>query len=408
MFKVMTGNHAAAYGVMLCQPDVVCGYPITPQSSIPELISEFCAEGLMRAKFVNVDSEITALGYVIGASAGGVRVFVATSSEGLALMHEELHWAAGTRLPIVMVNVNRSVGPPLRVGADQTDSLSQRDTGWIQLYCESNQEIIDTVIQAYKLSESVSLPSMVCFDGFYLSHLNESTDIPDQKKVDEYLLPYRPTFKIPWGWDYGWKMYDRDPPEKGRYDRRNFMGSRYEFHKLERKSVDVATEVNAEFQALFGRSYPLIEEYKCDDADIVVVMSGSAVGTCRYVIDTLREKGHRIGLVKLKMFRPFPREGVRKALLGRKKIAIVERDLSVGQCGIFYQEIKWALTPMKESIPLYGFVSGLGGEDITPRLIEKAILFTMEKDPPDEEVIWLGLGEKGINDQYDQQAIKIY
>jgi len=412
VYKVITGNQAAAHGVMLCKPDVVCAYPITPQTSIAEQISEFCAKGLMHAKFVNVDCEITALGYLIGASAGGVRVFVATSSQGLHLMHEQLHWAAGTRLPIVMVNVNRFAGAPMRVACDQIDSLSQRDTGWIQFYCESNQEIIDTVIQAYKVSELVSLPSMVCLDGFYLSHLSENTEIPDQKKVDGYLPPYRPTTKIPWGWDWSWKMYKMDnqlsPGQEGAYDRRNFIGNRYELHKLERKSVAVALAANEEFQSIFGRSHPLLEEYKCEDADTVVVMSGSAAGTCRFVIDMLREKGCKVGLVKLKMFRPFPRELVRKVLTGRKKIAVIERDLSVGQCGIFYQEIKWALMPTKGFVSMYGFVSGLGGEDITVPLIEKAILFTLEKDPPEEEVIWLGLGEKAAGDEYDKKTIKIY
>ncbi len=408
MFRVMTGNHAAAYGVMLCRPDVVCAYPITPQTSIAEQLAQFCAEGQMTTRFVNVESEIAALGYVIGASAGGVRAFVATSSQGLALMHEQLHWAAGTRLPIVMVNVNRTLGPPLNIGVDQTDSLAQRDTGWMQFYCESNQEVIDTVIQAYRISEIISLPSMVCLDGFYLSHLNESTEIPDQKEVDGYLPPYKPTFKVPWGRDYGWRIYTKSPPEPGRYENRYFMGNRYEMHKLERKSIQVVAQANEEFNAVFGRSYPAIEEYKCDDADVVVVMSGSAVGTSRDVIDNLRERGHKVGLIKLKMFRPFPREGIRKALLGRKKIAVIDRNLSVGQCGIIYQEIKWALMPTKEFIPMFGFVCGLGGEDITPRLIEKAVLFALEKDPPEEEVIWLGLIQKKVGDDYDEKSTKVY
>jgi len=407
LIKVITGNEAAAYGALLSRPDVVCAYPITPQSRIPEQISEFYAQGLLKGKFINVESEMTALGYVTGASAGGVRVFTATSSQGLAWMHEGLHWAAGARLPIVMANVNRPFGAPWNLTCDQIDSLAQRDTGWMQFYCESNQEILDSIIQAYRVAESVSLPAMVCLDGVYLSYLSESVNIPDQEKVDEYLPPYEPKFEIPGG---GWKIMDVHPPIQGGYDFFNFMGDRYELHKLEGKCVDAALRANEEFQALFGRGYPPIEEYRCDDADLVVVCSGSAVGTCREVINGFRDKGQKVGLVKLKMFRPFPRQLIRKALAGRKKVAVIERDLSPGQCGIFYQEIKWTLNMNVDHkfIPVYGFVAGLGGADITAKLIEKAILYTMEEEPPEQEVIWLGLEEKKVSDDYDRSTIKIH
>jgi pyruvate/2-oxoacid:ferredoxin oxidoreductase alpha subunit len=408
LIKVITGNDAAAYGALLSQPKVVCAYPITPQSQIPEQISEFHAQGLLKGKFINVESEMAALGYVTGASIGGVRVFTATSSQGLAWMHEGLHWAAGARLPIVMANVNRPFGAPWNLTCDQIDSLAQRDTGWMQFYCESNQEILDTVIQAYRIAEQVSLPAMVCLDGVYLSYLSESVDIPDQTKVDEYLPPYDPRFKITVA---AWKLLDVHPPIKGGYDLfsdTGFMGDRYELHKLESQCVSTAVKANEEFYELFGRSYPPVEEYKCDDADLVVVCSGSPAGTCRQVINNLRDQGRKVGLVKMKMFRPFPKELVRKALSGRKKVAVIERDLSPGQCGIFFQEIKWALNINNKFTPIYGFVSGLGGADITPALIEKAILYTMEKEPPEQEVIWLGLEEKRINDDYDKNTIKIH
>lgn len=402
MIKVITGNEAAAYGALLSRPDVICAYPITPQSRIPELISEFCAEGILNGKFVNVESEMAAIGYVTGASAGGVRVFTATSSQGLAWMHEGLHNASGSRLPIVMVIVNRPLCAPANLTTDQTDSLSQRDTGWLQFYCESNQEILDTVIQAYKISESLSLPSMVCMDGVYLSHVSENVDIPEQEKVDEYLPPYRPTFKDN---GYAYKVYADYPPEAlgyctNRFE--DFMKARYLQHKQEGKVVEISLRANKEFEAIFDRGYQPVEEYKCEDAKIVVVMSGSAVGTCRDVIDRMRGKGHKVGLVKLKMFRPFPRELVRKALKGRKKIAVIERDLSVGQCGIFCQEIKWALNTNidHQFIPVYGFIAGLGGLDITPQLIENAILYTINEDPPQQEVLWLGLKEGEIIDEY--------
>lgn len=409
MIKVITGNEAAAYGALLSRPAVVCTYPITPQSRIPEQISEFYAQGLLKGKFINVESEMAALGYVTGASIGGVRVFTATSSQGLAWMHEGLHWAAGARLPIIMANVNRPFGAPWNLTCDQIDSLAQRDTGWMQFYCESNQEILDTIIQAYRIAEQVSLPAMVCLDGVYLSYLSESVDIPDQVKVDEYLPPYSPQFELP-GSGGGWKLMDVHPPIEGGYDPFNFMGDRYELHKLESQCVETAVKADKEFCELFGRTYPLVEEYKCEDADVVVVSSGSAVGTCRQVINSLHDTGQKVGLVKMKMFRPFPRELVRKALSGRQKIAVIDRNLSPGQCGIFYHEIKWALNMNinHKFIPVYGFVSGLGGADITARLIEKAIQYTMREEPPEQEVIWLGLEEKKISDDYDKNAIKIY
>jgi pyruvate ferredoxin oxidoreductase alpha subunit len=404
VIKVITGTEAAAYGVLLSHPEIICAYPITPQSRIPELLSEFCAQGILKAKFVNAESEMGSIGYVLGASAGGVRVFTATSSQGLAWMHEGLHWAAGARLPIVMVNVNRPFTPPGNITSDQTDSMSQRDTGWMQFYCESNQEVLDTIIEAYKVSELIGLPSMVCLDGIYLSHISESVEIPEQDRVDYYLPPYEPSFSIDWGY----KLYyefptirtDSGNPTDGAF----FMLSRYELHKAENQCVDAILKANQEFQVLFGRGYPPVEEYKCDDADLVVVTCGSTFGTCRTVIESLRDKGYKVGLVKLKMFRPFPRELIRRVLTGRKKIAVIERDLSPGQCGIIYQEIKWAL---HTNVPMYGFVSGLGGGDITPELIDKAILFSLREDPPQHEVIWLGLVKKETTDEFDRISIKI-
>lgn len=404
MIKVLSGNEAAAYGALLCRPKVVCAYPITPQSRIPELLSEFHAQGLLEGKFVNVESEMSALGYVTGAAQAGVRVFTATSSQGLAWMHEGLHWTAGARLPIVLVNVNRPLGSPWNLTCDHSDSLSQRDTGWMQLYCESNQEVIDTVIQAYKVAESVSLPCMVCMDGVYLSYVTESVDIPDQREVDEYLPPYKPTLVR----DNRYKMIKKDPPELVDYEQIDFMTNRYQLHKLESKCIDTVIRANNEFRKLFGRGYPPVEEYQCEDAEVVVVMSGSAVGTCRYVINMLRDEGYKVGLVKLKMFRPFPKELIRSALSRTKKVAVIDRDLSPGQSGIINQEIKWALNTNSEKhfVPIYGFVSGLGGADITPNLIQKAILFTIKEDPPSGEVIWLG-PVKQPGDDYDKNTIKI-
>jgi pyruvate/2-oxoacid:ferredoxin oxidoreductase alpha subunit len=404
MIKVITGNEAAAYGALLSKPDVVCAYPITPQSRIPEQISEFYAQGLMHGKFVNVESEMAALGYVTGASLAGVRVFTATSSQGLAWMHEGLHWAAGARLPIVMVNVNRPMGAPWNLTCDQIDSLSQRDTGWMQFYCESNQEILDTVIQAYRISEATSIPAMVCLDGVYLSYLSDTVDdIPEQDRVDAYLPEYRPEYRIPGG---GWKLFDRSPRFSDPIPH-DFMQDRYLLHKLESRCLSHAIECNKAFLSIFGRGYAPVEAFWCEDAEIVVVMSGSAVGTCRHVIDTMRRQGHKVGLVKIKMFRPFPKATLKKALIGKEKILVIERDIVPGQGGIFYQELREALGGMDEGKRIFGFVSGLGGADITPRLIEQAIQFTIKRDRPVREVIWLGLSPDQDEDEYDKNSFKI-
>lgn len=404
VIKVITGNEAAAYAVLLAQPAVMCAYPITPQSRIPEQISEFCAQGLLKGKFVNVECEMTALGYVTGASQAGVRVFTATSSQGLAWMHEGLHWASGSRLPIVMANVNRPLAAPWNLTCGQIDSLAQRDTSWMQFYCESNQEVLDTILQAYRIAESVYLPAMVCLDGVYLSYIDETVDIPSQELVSKYLPPYEPSGRA----RLGQQVLARHRPQVtagvSRQREASWTANRYDLHKLELSCLDMAAQADAEYEAIFGRSYPLVEEYRCDNADLVLVTVGSAVGTAREVVDDLKKRGYKVGLMKLRMFRPFPVQRVRQALAGKKKVAVIERDISSGQCGIFYQEVKWALY---SATPIYGFVGGLGGEDITPELIEKAIKYALENDPPEQEAIWLGL-QKGEVDEYDRNTVKVF
>ena len=409
MIKVITGNEAASYGVLLSQPTVMTAYPITPASRISEQISEFSAQGLLKGKFVNVECEMTSLGYVSGASQAGVRVFTATSSQGLAWMHEGLHWASGTRLPILLANVNRPLAAPWNLVSGQIDSLAQRDTSWMQMYCESNQEVLDTILQGYRLAEAMYLPLMVCLDGVYLSYIAETVDIPNQELVDRYLPAYDPSGRAHIGQGV-LSMHEPKTPPAGPLPGAGggWTGNRYDLHKLELQCLDMAVQADQEFNEIFGRSYPLVEEYRCDDADVVLVTVGSAVGTARQVIDELKAKGCKVGLVKLKMFRPFPLEMVRKALRGKKKVAVIERDISSGQCGIFYQEIKWALydSASNNNPHLYGFVSGLGGEDITPELIEKAIMYAVENNPPQQEAIWLGLDKEEVDD-YDRRTLKI-
>jgi pyruvate/2-oxoacid:ferredoxin oxidoreductase alpha subunit len=379
--KVITGNYAVSYGAALARAQVIAAYPITPQTQIVELLADFCAEGLLQAKFIKVESEHSAMAACIGASAVGARAFTATSAQGLALMHEMLHWAAGARLPVVLANVNRAMGPPWSIWTDQNDSLSQRDTGWIQYYCESNQEALDTVIQAYKVAERVSLPAMLVLDAFFLSHTSEPVEIPEQGLVDRYLPPYRPKYKLDLA----------DPRAFGGITMPSeYFELRYKIQKAMEKALAVAEEADLEFKRLFGRGYGLVEPYRLEGAELALVTSGTVTSTARLVIDRLRAEGERVGLLKVRLFRPFPTSLVREHLLGIPKIAVIDRNISFGHGGIFAQEIKSALYNYGQP-PLFGFIAGLGGRDITPELIEEIIEYALSHDRPEEEIIWMGV-----------------
>jgi pyruvate/2-oxoacid:ferredoxin oxidoreductase alpha subunit len=379
--KVITGNYAVSYGAALARAQVIAAYPITPQTQIVELLADFCAEGLLQAKFIKVESEHSAMAACIGASAVGARAFTATSAQGLALMHEMLHWAAGARLPVVLANVNRAMGPPWSIWTDQNDSLSQRDTGWIQYYCESNQEALDTVIQAYKVAERVSLPAMLVLDAFFLSHTSEPVEIPEQGLVDRYLPPYRPKYKLDLA----------DPRAFGGITMPSeYFELRYKIQKAMEKALAVAEEADLEFKRLFGRGYGLVEPYRLEGAELALVTSGTVTSTARLVIDRLRAEGEKVGLLKVRLFRPFPTSLVREHLLGIPKIAVIDRNISFGHGGIFAQEIKSALYNHGQP-PLFGFIAGLGGRDITPELIGEIIEYALSHDRPEEEIIWMGV-----------------
>jgi pyruvate/2-oxoacid:ferredoxin oxidoreductase alpha subunit len=379
MEKVIMGNHAVSYGVQLSRAQVIAAYPITPQTQIVEMLSEFCADGLLDAKFIKVESEHSAMAAVIGASSAGVRAFTATSSHGLALMHEMLHWAAGARLPIVLANVNRALGPGWSVWTEQTDSLAQRDTGWLQFYCETNQEVVDTVIQAFKIAESVRMPVMLVLDAFVLSHTEEPVDIPDQETVDAFLPPYVPQFKL-----------QPDDPHAfgGLVAPDNYMELRYKMQMAMEEAVDVTKQVGADFGQAFGRPYDLLERYRMDDAETALVTCSSITSTSRVVVDELRANGEKVGLVKMRLFRPFPFDAVRKALAGVKKAAIIDRNISFGQGGIFAAEIKAALYDAPQHPGVFPFIIGLGGRDVTPDSIRGIVRYAQEHDAPEGEIIW--------------------
>jgi pyruvate/2-oxoacid:ferredoxin oxidoreductase alpha subunit len=384
MEKVIEGTHAASHGARLARAQVIAAYPITPSSSVVELLSEMCASGELDAKFIKVESEHSAMASCVGASAAGARAFTATSSQGLALMHEMLHWAGGGRLPIVLVNVNRAMGPPWTIYADQNDSLSQRDTGWMQYYCESNQEVLDTILIAYKISEKVLLPSMLNLDAFFLSHTCEPVDIPDQKLVDDFLPPYNREMKID----------PTDPHTYGALARPDsYMELRVKMQEAMDEALTLIDSVGEEFEQTFGRKYSHLEEYKCDGAEMLLVTSGTITSTARIVIDSMRDKGIPVGLVKARLFRPFPIEEYRRIFSGIKKVGVIDRNISYGISGIFYQEIKAAMYNARYRPEIFGFIAGLGGRDVTPETITEVIQYLMESDKPEREIIWIGVKE---------------
>ena len=380
MEKVMMGNHAVSYGVRLSRAQVVAAYPITPQTQIVEMLSEMCGDGSLDAEFIKVESEHSAMAATVGASFAGARAFTATSGHGLALMHEVLHWAAGSRLPIVMANVNRALGPGWSVWSEQTDSLAQRDTGWLQIYCETNQEVLDTVIQAFKIAETINLPVMLVLDAFVLSHTSEPVNVPAQEMVDHFLPPYEPKFKLDPG----------DPHAfNGLVTPADYMELRYKMQGAMERALAVTEEVGAEFGEAFGRRYDVIEKYRMEDAEIVLVTCSSITSTSRVVVDELRAEGEKVGLLKMRLFRPFPVAAVRDALAKAIKVAVVDRNISYGRGGIFASEIKAALYDAPVRPVTFPFIIGLGGRDVTPQSIRDIVSYTREHDGPDGEIIWM-------------------
>lgn len=382
--RVLEGSHAVAEAVRLARVQVVSAYPITPQTHIVEILSDYCAAGTMNARYLRVESEHSCLAALIGAESTGARTFTATSSQGLALMHELLHWTSGARLPIVMAEVNRALGPGWNIWTDQTDSLAQRDTGWIQFYCEDGQEVIDTTLQAFRLAERVNLPVMVVLDAFYLSHTYEPVDVPDQEEADRFLPPYRPEFKLDIRNPYA--LSPLVTPAA-------YMEMRKDMARAMEEALDHFNDVEAEFDAIFGRRYGPVEEIYCDDAEIILVTSGTVTSTARLLLEELRTGGERVGVLKIKMFRPFPVETIRRALGRAKKVAVIDRNFSFGAGGIFAQEIRAALCNMPGRPPVFGFIAGLGGRDVTTAVLENIYIQTKHSQTPAAESIWVGLQE---------------
>lgn len=382
MRKVIMGNHALSYGAKLGRSQVIAAYPITPQTQVVELLSEMCADKSLDAKFIKVESEHSAMAACLGASLAGARTFTATSSQGLALMHELLHWASGGRLPVVMGNINRAMAPGWSIWSDQNDSLSQRDTGWIQFYCSSNQEVLDTVIQAFKVSEKLLIPSMVILDAFTLSHTYEVVDIPEQEKVDEYLHPFKPQIRL---------TPDEPHAFGGLTSPEHYFELRYKLQKDMEKAPALIEETGREYEKLFGRYLGLIDDYRCEDADLILITSGTAGSTARIAVNELREEGIKAGNLRIKAFRPFPFEKVRNIARKAQKIAVVDRNISYGHHGMFFAEVKSAVYGHCDGLPLFGFITGLGGRDITPSTFKEIAQYALKKDKPEEDIVWVGV-----------------
>ena len=376
----MTGNNAVAHAVKLCRTPLIAAYPITPQTAIYEKLSEWEASGELKGIMMRTESEHSAMASCIAASLTGVRTFTATSSQGIALMHEMLHFAAGCRAPVVMVNVNRLLAAPWGFWADQLDSLSQRDTGWIQFYCENGQEALDTVIQAYKIAEQVYLPAMISLEAFFVSHFMEVVDLPGQEQVDRFLPPM-------------------DLPHKFDVEKPGFLvpvvsSELYQKYKhIAQSSMDsvkqVAVQVDQEFRKEFGRGYGIVESVMVEDAEIVLVTAGSITSTVRLVIKDVRQQGHKVGLLKIRLFRPFPGEAVQQALRGRRKIAVIDRNISLGSGGIFCQELRAALVHSPDRPLTYSYIAGVGGTDVTPGVIRRIALEVMKRSEPFDKPIWV-------------------
>ena len=387
MKQVAEGSQAVSEAVRLAKVQVIAAYPITPQTHIVENLSEHCANGTLNARFICVESEHSAMAALIGAASSGVRTFTASSSHGLAYMHELLHWASGARLPIVMTNVNRALGPGWNIWLDQTDSLSQRDTGWIQLYCEDSQDALDTTLIAYRLAESVNLPVMVVLDAFFLSHTYEPVDIPDQKTVDAFLPPLSPRFQLDTANPAAFNQFVA--PQA-------YMEMRYNIQTAMQQVRENYHHIVQDFKTIFGRDPCLAEDVHCDDAEIIFVTAGTTVSTCRQAVDRLRQAGEKAGLLKLKMFRPFPVDFFRQVLNGKQKVAVVDRNCSFGASGIFAQELRAALYNAEAPPEIFGYIAGLGGRDVTPETIEDIYWQTKKAERLQTENMWIGLDQETL------------
>ena len=391
MLKQIEGSHGVAEAVGLCRPEVICAYPITPQTHIVEDLGALVKGGkITDCEFINVESEFAALSVGIGSSAAGARTYTATASQGLLYMAEAVYNASGLGLPIVMTVGNRAIGSPINIWNDQSDSMSMRDAGWIQLFAETNQQAIDVHIQAFKIAETLSMPVMVCVDGFILTHAYERMDVPDQDQVDRFLPPFEPR-----------QVLDpSDPISIGAMvGPEAFTEVRYMEHHKQLKALEIIPEINNEFKEIFGRdSGGLISTYRADDADTLIVTLGSVIGTISEVIDEMRDKGQKIGAMTIRSFRPFPLDEIHEVLKKTQRVVVFEKCLAVGLGGIVANNVRMAHRGL--TTPVYTVIGGLGGRPITRKSLNELFEKAMNDDL--EETTFLDLKQDVVDHEIDR------
>ena len=392
MLKQIEGSQAVAQAVALCRPEVICAYPISPQTHIVEGLGKMVKAGeLAPCEFINVESEFAAMSVAIGASATGARAYTATASQGLLYMSEAVYNASGLGLPIVMTVANRAIGAPINIWNDHTDAMSQRDSGWMQLFAETNQEALDLHVQAFRLGEELSLPVMVCMDGFILTHAVEQVDLPTQEQVDAYLPPFDPR-----------QVLDPSEPVSigAMVGPEAFTEVRYLAHAKQLQALDLIPQHAAAFKEIFGRdSGGLVRPYRCEDAETIIVAMGSVLGTIKDVIDEMRDEGHKIGVLGIISFRPFPLAAVRDVLQHARRVVVLEKSLAIGLGGILSNDVRMSLS----GIQLHGYtvIAGLGGRAITKKSLH-GLFRKAEKDEL-ERVTFLDLDWNLVNRHLERE-----
>jgi pyruvate ferredoxin oxidoreductase alpha subunit len=392
MLKQIEGSQAVAQAVALCRPEVICAYPISPQTHIVEGLGKMVKAGeLTPCEFINVESEFAAMSVAIGASATGARSYTATASQGLLFMAEAVYNASGLGLPIVMTVANRAIGAPINIWNDHTDAMSQRDSGWMQLFAENNQEALDLHIQAFRLAEELSIPIMVCMDGFILTHAVEQVDVPTQEQVDAYLPPFEPR-----------QVLDPNEPVSigAMVGPEAFTEVRYLAHAKQLQALDLIPQHAAAFKEIFKRdSGGLVRPYRCEDAETIIVAMGSVLGTIKDVIDEMRDEGHKIGVLGIISFRPFPLAAVRDVLEHAQRVVVLEKSLAIGLGGILSNDVRMSLS----GIQLHGYtvIAGLGGRAITKKSLHG--LFRQAEKDELERVTFLDLDWNLINRHLERE-----
>jgi pyruvate ferredoxin oxidoreductase alpha subunit len=393
MLHQIEGSEAVAKAIALCRPEVVCAYPITPQTHIVEGVGALVKSGkLINCEFINVESEFAALSVAIGASAAGARTYTATASQGLLFMAEAVYNAAGLGLPIVMTIGNRAIGAPINIWNDHSDSMSMRDAGWIQLYAETNQEAVDLHIQAFRLAEELSCPVMVCMDGFILTHAYERMDLPTQEDVDAFLPPFEPV-----------QVLDPTNPYSigAMVGPDTFTEVRYLAHDKQLQALKLIPEIGAVFKGVFGReSGGLIHEYKTDGAETIIVALGSVNGTIKEVVDVMQNDGASIGSVSICSFRPFPLDELRDALIHAKRVVVIEKCLAPGLGGVLASNVRMALRGA--SLPVYTVIAGLGGRPILMSSLQR--VFVAAAEDKLQDVQFLDLNQESVDHEIERAS----